>query len=447
MFKPIIHYDKGMEEAILGACILEKFSFSHTLGILNEDCLYYDSHKIVYGALLEMWNDGIAIDMLTLASYLVRQKKHEKIDDINTPAFICRLTNSVVSSANIQTHCLIVRQLYAERELLRLQNSPVDTSVDVLDRTARIQQELYKITQIKISDDWKHISEVVYQLSLHMDNVKDKEIVGITSGFYDFDLVTGGFGNSQLIILAARPSVGKSALLGKFCVQAALQKKHVGIISLEMSNVELGARFGSLVSETEFYKIFRNKLNEDFEHERVYKKLGELSEYSIHISDKTNVNINDIRAKASQLKSRGELDILFIDYLQLVESDESQKHYNREQEVSKMSRGLKLLAKELNIPIICLAQLNRESEKMANKKPALHHLRESGAIEQDADGVIFLHRDWKAGIETNQEGGSTEHEADLIIAKWRNGELKEFKIGFDGGKMNFYDKKQNYSPF
>jgi replicative DNA helicase len=241
-----------------------------------------------------------------------------------------------------------------------------------------------------------------------------------------------------MVILAARPSVGKSALLGAICMYAAKQGKKVGIISLEMSNTELGARFAALETNVEYHKIFRNKMKEDRERDMVYNKLNELAHYPIKISDKTNVNVNDIRAKVAQLKSREGIDILFIDYLQLMETEEK-KTYNREQEVAKMSRGLKLLAKEFEIPIIVLAQLNRESEKLTNKKPQLHHLRESGSIEQDADTVIFLHRDFKSGILHNEHGQSTEFEADLIIAKCRNGELREIKIGFDPPKMRFFD--------
>jgi replicative DNA helicase len=289
--------------------------------------------------------------------------------------------------------------------------------------------------------------DVVLELHKHMDNVLDKDIIGVPTGFHKFDMVTGGLVKGDMIVLAARPSVGKSAFLGALAVNAAQNSFKARIISLEMSNVQIGARLGSLVSDVEFYKIFRNRMDDERQREELYSKLETLSNLDIKISDKTKVNINDIRAKVGQLKSKDDIDILFVDYLQLLDSEEgSGKSFSREQEVSRMSRGFKLMAKEFNIPIVVLAQLNRESEKSANKKPALHHLRESGAIEQDADLVVFLHRDWKVGIQQNEHGQTTEFEADLIIAKGRNIETPEIKIGFDGAKMKFYDKdKVNYN--
>jgi replicative DNA helicase len=440
MFKEHVHFDKDIEGAVLGAFLLEKHAYARTRGILTADCFYISENKVVFDVITEMWEQSYPIDIFTVMSKIARSGKSVVNGvDTMTPYYITRLTNCVVSTANLEVHALILRQLYAEREFVRIRNLPNDTSDDVLDRTRKMQDELFKITQIKVTNDWKDISEVVVELHEHMDNVKDKEIIGVPTGFSDFDLVTSGFCEGQLIILAARPSVGKSAFLGSLCLHAANIGKHVGIISLEMSNSEIGARFGSLVSDTEFYKIFRNKFEEDREREHVHRMLNELAEKNIKISDSTNVSINDIRAKVSNLQSKGQLDILFVDYLQLLETDESDKSYSREQEVSKMSRGFKLMAREFKIPIVVLAQLNRESEKAGNKKPQLHHLRESGSIEQDADGVVFLHRDFKSGILVNAQGQSTEHEADLIIAKWRNGELKEIKIGFEGAKMKFYD--------
>jgi len=443
MYKPNIHYDKEMESAILGACLIDKFAFSRIRGIITKDCLYMDGNKIVFDAINEMWDESFPIDTLTVVSRIVRNKGIEELEGSNVPYYVTKLTNAVVSTANLEAHAFIIRQLYAERELLRIKHMPDDVRGDVVQRTQKIQDELFKLTQIKVTDDWKDISEVVVEVLEHMERVKDKDIIGIPTGFEEFDLITSGLCEGQLIVIAARPSVGKSAFLGSICVNAATLGKKVGIISLEMTNTEIGARFGSLVSDVAFYRIFRNKFDEDAERDIVYQKLSAMSELPIKISEKTNINIRDIKAKVSQLKSKDQLDILFVDYLQLLESDEGDKSYSREQEVAKMSRGFKLMAKEFKIPIVVLAQLNRQSESTATKKPQLHNLRESGAIEQDADGVIFLHRDWKSGILANSDGSSTENEADLIIAKWRNGELTDIKIGFEGDKMKFYDKPKN----
>jgi replicative DNA helicase len=448
MYKPIVHYDRDMEAAVIGACLLEKNAFAEIRGLVTKDCFYFHEHQVIFEAMESMWEIAFPLDMLTVTSYLVRTNGIEEIGGLPVPLVILQVTKHVCNAANIQHHAFIIRQLYAERELLRIKNDK-DGEGDILERTKKMQDELFKLTQIKVTNDWKDMSEVLIELYQHMDTVLDKDIVGIPTGFSDLDLITGGFVGGQMIILAARPSVGKSALLGAFCINAAQQGKKVAVISLEMSNTEIGARFGSLVSEVDFYKIFRNKFNEDRERDLVYEKMNQMAYYPIKISDKTNINVNDIRAKVSQLHNKEGIDILYIDYLQLLETEEK-KTYNREQEVAKMSRGLKLLAKEFNIPVVVLAQLNRESEKLANKKPQLHHLRESGSIEQDADTVLFLHRDFKSGIPVNEHGQTTEFEADLIIAKCRNGELKEIKIGFDPSKMRFYDpymeRHRNFPP-
>lgn len=437
MYKPIIHYDRALEAASLGACLLEKHAFAEIRGLLFKDCFYFQEHQIVWEAMEAMWEVSFPVDIFTVTSYIARTNGIEEINGVSIPVIVTQITSHVVNSSHLQTHAFILRQLYAEREYLRIKNMNEEDG-DILERTKKMQDELFKLTQIKVTNDWKDMSEVVMELQQHMDLVKGKTIIGVPTGFAGLDKVTGGLCGGQMIILAARPSVGKSALLGCLCLNAARRSFKVGIISLEMSNTEIAARFGSIVSGEDFFRIHRNKFSEDTDRDKVHQKLLELADYPIKISDKTNVNVNDIRAKVAQLHGKDGIDILFIDYLQLMETEEK-KTYNREQEVAKMSRGLKLLAKEFNIPIVVLAQLNRESEKMANKKPQLHHLRESGSIEQDADGVLFLHRDFKSGITHNENGLTTEFEADLIIAKWRNGELREIKIGFDPPKMRFYD--------
>lgn len=442
-FREHIHYDKEMESAILGACLLEKESFSKIRGLINKDCFYLENNQIVFDVINEMWEMQYPIDLLTVAQFIVRNKGIENLNGDGVPVYLCRLTNSVVSSAHIEYHSLLIRQLYAERQLLKIKYAPMGDGVDVVKRTEEMREELFKLTQIKVVNDWNDMLDVVLKLHKHMDEVKDKDIIGVPTGFEKFDLTTGGFCKSDMIVIGARPSVGKSAFLGCVAVNAAQRGYKVGIISLEMSDVQLGARMGSLISDVEFYKIFRNKIYEDQERDKLYNNLEKLANLPIKISEKTNVNINDIRAKVGQLVNKNQLDIIFIDYLQLMDSVEGNKNYNREQEVSKMSRGLKLMAKEFNIPVVVLAQLNRDAEKSNNKQPQLHHLRESGAIEQDADLVVFLHRDFQSGISTNENGESTEFEADLIVAKGRNIEKPKIKIGFNGPKMKFYDLEQS----
>ncbi len=445
MFKAHVHYDKDLESAVLGACLIEKFGLARVKGILNPECFYSDGNRIVYETMVEMWEESFPIDALTVTSRIVRNKGIESLDNNNPPYFITRMMNAVVNTANMEAHALILRQLYAEREFVRIKNLPYKEGEDVIERTKKIQDEYFKITQIKVSNDWKDMVDVITDLHKHMDEVQGKLVMGIPTGFDKLDKVTGGMCNSQMIVIGARPAVGKSALLNSIAIYAASEGFNVGIISLEMPSVQIAARMGALISEVDFYKIYRNILKDESEKDRVNSYLSTLSQLPIMISDKTGVNVSDIKAKAIQLINKKKLDVLFIDYLQLVDGETSNRNYNREQEVSKLSRGIKIMAMEFNIPIVVLCQLNREAEKTKDKKPELHHLRESGAIEQDADLVMFLHRDWKSGIETNEHGQTTEFEADIILAKGRNIETPEIKIGFDPPKMRFYDlEKEPY---
>jgi len=303
-------------------------------------------------------------------------------------------------------------------------------------RTEKIIQSLKKINEIKATEDWTTMYDNVQKLNEHMLKVYDKDIIGVPIGIRRFDLITSGL-QTGLHVLAARPGIGKTALLGSAAVYQAQLGIHVGIISLEMPDLQLTGRMASNISDVDYYKIYRNKFTSEKEFSDLQAYLESLKELPIYISDKCNVDVDAIKGKAYKLKRKGKLDILYIDYLQLIESD-GEKNTNREQQVARITRGLKLLSKELDIPIVVLAQLSREAEK--NKDgPRLSNLRESGAIEQDADTVTFIHSPFHAGEETDEDGNSTEFTRKLIIAKHRNGELDEILVGYDGPKMKFYD--------
>ena len=292
--------------------------------------------------------------------------------------------------------------------------------------------------------EWVTMEDLMMGLLEHQSRVKNGEMEFITTGFKQADQMNGGFSGNQFVIIGARPSVGKTALMAKISRNMALKGVGVGIISLETDNVRIAARMASQDTSINFQTIYRNLFTEESQRSQFFNRISNhTAKLPIYVSDKTKVDINEIRAKAHKLaaifKQKG-IDkwVLMVDYIQLVETY-SNKNYNREQEISKISRGCKLLASELNQVVIALAQLTRESGKRSGKDryPKLSDLRESGSLEQDADIVLMLHRDWMAGIEVNENGQSTEREADLLAVKWRDGAPFKIKLDYDAETMTF----------
>lgn len=431
-FEKYKDYDPETERAVLGVFLLEPQTFGLVYGMLNNDCFYVPHHEQAFKFIEGVFRKGLPVDLITVT----RQAYDAGITEINgenTGYYFTKLTQGVVTSANIETWCMILRELAAHRELIHITKNGLKSD-DVLENAVAIQERIKKVLDIRTSDDWLHISKVIMKQQKHMDDVRGKEDIGITTANSQLDRVNGGFREAQMIILAARPGVGKSAYMGRMIVRAANKGFFCGVISLEMADKDISSRMTASASGVPFYAIDRNELTEETQRNTVYATMGSLSKLPIFFSDTAQVNIHDIRAKAEKLKRKHGLDILFIDYLQLVEP-ENEKNKNREQEVSKISRGIKTLAMTLKIPIVVLAQLNREA---ADKKPELHHLRESGSLEQDADIVMFLHRD---AIGANEDK-TLSNNAELIVRKWRNGTPMELKIGFEPETMKFYEPSE-----
>ena len=428
MFRERFEYDTFLEQVILGACLIEKNAFARTKGLVEAEMFYHPIHQDIYRTMSEMFDDSYPIDIVIFAQISIKKGLADKYHYLFEK--VAEMTSMVASSANLEMHSVLIRELFIKRLLFEIKNSPGDG--DVLEEVEALQEKLKKAREIKATNDWQEFKKILVDLRLKMDNHIDD---GIRTGLQEIDQIRGGFKPSELVIIGARPSVGKTAFAAQLGLNMATQGKKVGIISLEMSNVQLAMRILSIVSDIEFWKLDKSAIQE-YESEKLNNGFEKSFDLPIFMSEKTGVTISDIRAKAMKLIYKNSLDVLFIDYLGLVEP-EANKNRNREQEVSAMSRGLKLLAMELNIPVVVLAQLNRETEHSKGQKPKLSNLRDSGSIEQDADLVIFLHSEYKSGIETNDKGESTENERDIIIAKYRNGETKGFKIGFESKKMKF----------
>lgn len=447
MFTKNVHYNQDIEAAVLGACMLEKSAFARIYETVNKETFYFSGHKEVFESLHTMYERGTPIDLFTVTDHVIRQRRIEELQGWGAGYFITTLTNSVVSSAHIEYHCYLLRSMWMEREILTLTLSGSPAG-DVRQKVTTLQNKLHEISMKAVKSEWKDMSTLMVELYQHQEEMKKTGGMGLPSGLKKLDQKNGGFHPGNLIIIAARPSVGKSALAGQMAIEIAKQGKKVGFISLEMSNTEIAARLASIDTDTDFNTIYRGLYRDEQQKHRVYSRIAShTSELTIFASDDTAVNVNEIRAKAAKLKHKHGLDILFIDYLQLVQGDEYNSR-NRENEVAKISRGAKIMARELEIPVVELCQMNREITKRKgdSRYPQLSDLRESGAIEQDADIVMFLHSDYLSGITTDENGYTTEGKFDLVVRKWRNGVANwVVPLDFDGPTMKFSERNEGFS--
>jgi replicative DNA helicase len=450
-FKKHIHYDTDLENAILGACLIEKDAIGRVYGMIEKECFYSTGNAIVFETIVDMYKNGTMIDVLTVVNHLYKNKNIETLEGHNADYFVTKMTNWVVSSSHMEYHAHLIKIMWMEREILRLTHGGEKLDGDVREQMKQIQNKVRSLQNIVAEHDWVDMTQLMVDLYRHQDEIHKTGGIGKPSGIKILDSKNGGFQNGQLIVIGARPSVGKTAFAGGMAVEMAKLGFVCGFISLEMSNIEIASRLVAYDTETDFYVVYRGLYRDEEQSHQLYSKIANsTSTLPIYVSDKTKVSIPEIRAKAEKLKSLHGLGCLFIDYLQLVEAVGGSYNKIRENEIAEMSRGCKIMAKELNIPVVLLCQLNREvtKRKGAERYPQLSDLRESGTIEQNSDIVMFLHRDFLSGYETDENGQSTEKQADLVIRKWRNGQ-SNFIIGldFDAPKMKFSERNRNgYQP-
>ena len=429
---------KDLEEAVLGAIMLEKSAFDTVAEILKPECFYVESNQRIYRSMQGLQQKNLPIDLLTVVEEL---KFREELDIVGGPYYVSKLTNAVVSSANIEAHSRIILQKFIQRELIRISGEIIgdayEDSTDVFELLDESESKLFEITNNHLRKDYAAISDVLVKTIQRIEDLRTRqdEISGVPTGFHLLDRITYGWQPTDLIILAARPSVGKTAFALNLARNAALHPTKptaVGFFSLEMSAGQLVQRILSAESEIWLEKIARGRL-EEHEMKQLYKKgIERLASAPIHIDDTAALNIFELRAKCRRLKNKHNVGLIIIDYLQLMSGTSENRNSNREQEISRISRDLKGLAKELNIPILALSQLSREVEKRGAKEgqkiPQLSDLRESGAIEQDADMVMFLYRPEYYDITANELGESNKGETHVRIAKHRNGQLDTIKL-------------------
>lgn len=422
-----------LEEIVLGAMMLEKSSLNAIIDILTPEMFYKEAHQIIYSAILDLFKNSEPIDLLTVTNKL---KTMDKLDVVGGPYYISKLTNRVVSAANIEFHARIIIQKYIQRRLIEISSETIkeafEDTTDVFDLLDSAESKIYDLSDNTLRKQSGNMLNLVNQAIKDIENAKNagNGIRGVTTGFMDLDKITQGWQKSDLIILAARPSMGKTAFALNMARNAAIAGKPIAFFSLEMSSIQLVTRLISSETDITADKLRTGNL-EQYEWDRLYNRVTNLTNAKLFIDDTPQLSIFELRAKCRRLKEQHDIQMIFIDYLQLMTA-KGDKGFSREQEISTISRSLKSLAKELNIPVLALSQLSRQVEsRPGSKKPILSDLRESGAIEQDADVVVFIYRPEYYGL-TEDEGVNTKNLAVISIAKHRNGKLGEVNLRFNG---------------
>ena len=455
----IINLEKGklppqaidLEEVVLGAMMIDKKGVDEVIDILTPEAFYKESHQLIFQSIFSLFQKSEPIDLLTVSNQLKKDNNHERIGG---DFYLISLTQKVSSSAHIEFHARIILQKFIQRSLIKISNEIItdsyDETKDVFDLLDNAESKLYDVTQGNIKKSSESAQSLVIQAKNKIESVSNKEgLSGIVSGFSKIDKLTAGWQESDLVIIAARPGMGKTALSLSMASNIAITNKiPLAFFSLEMSSIQLITRMISSETGLDANKLRTGKL-EKHEWEQLNVRVKNLENAPLYIDDTPSLSIFDLRAKARRLVSQKDVKIIIVDYLQLMTTGANIKTGNREQEISTISRNLKALAKELNIPVIALSQLSRMVEGRTSKRPLLSDLRESGAIEQDADIVSFIYRPEYYNIDTwdDNERSSTEGEAEFIVSKHRNGGLGNIRLRFISTLAKFEDIEQYDSPY
>ena len=441
-----------LEEAVLGALLLERDAFTNVMEVLKAEHFYKESHQIIYQAISNLYFHEQPVDMLTVSHEI---RKMEKMEEVGGAFYLTQLTSRVASAAHIEYHARIIWQKFLQREIIQissnLQTKSYDESIDVDDLLDQAENTFYTLSQGSMKKEAVQINPVIFEaIELMKEAAKRTDgLSGVPSGFTGLDRMTSGWQRSDLVIIAARPAMGKTAFVLSMTRNMAINHKQpVALFSLEMANVQLVNRL--IVSETEIAadKIKNGNLSPQ-EWEQLENKIKGLIDAPIFIDDTAGLSVFELRAKCRRLKKLHDIKIIIIDYLQLMNAS-GMSPGNRQEEVSMISRSLKGLAKELGVPIVALSQLNRGVESRAGaegKRPQLSDLRESGAIEQDADMVLFIHRPEYYRITEDEQGNSLIGMAELIIAKHRNGATGDVRLRFKAELARFQDPEEDFGSY
>ena len=433
-----------LEEAVLGALLIDKNAVNEVIDKLKPEVFYNGKNSIVFSAIQNLFSKCQMVDILTITAEL---HSMGKLEEVGGPYYLTQLTNRIASSAHIEDHIEILKRKYLRRELIDISFKATKSAYD---ETIESEEELLCNTENAIINlskfgekrDFESLSNIIRTATKEIEELAQNEsgLIGVGSGFKEIDRKTGGWQRQNLIIIAGRPGMGKTAFVLRLARNAAvIHKVPVGFFSLEMSNSELAKRLIS--GETSIpHEIIKHGKLDNGDWLRFNNYLPSLLDAQVFIDDSAAISVFELRAKARRMKAKFNIGLIIVDYIQLMTTGVSGAKTNREQEISFISRSLKALAKELDIPVIALSQLSREVEKRGGgKRPQLSDLRESGAIEQDADMVNFVYRPSYYGISEWDDGTSTDGQAEIIIAKNRHGDIGDCRLSFIPHFIRFED--------
>ena len=410
-----------VEQAVLGAMMLEQRAIVRAVEILDESCFYHAPHSRIFAAMTELFEQGTAVDQLTLTEEL---KRRGQLDDVGGVVYLAKLGSEVATTANIDFHARIVLEKALGRKLIETSSEVIERAYaadeDVQTLIDSAEQKLFSLSENQIGEGFERLKEVMGETVDHLDRIHAGAgtVLGVDTGFPELNDQMSGFQKGDLVILAARPSVGKTALALTLARNAAVNAEAgVAVFSLEMSKIQLVQRLLSIETKVDLHKLRTGRLSdEDWMH--LTHNINRLAEAPIYIDDTPGISVLEARAKARRLQREYGIDMVIIDYLQLMSGHI--RTQSREQEISQISRGLKAMAKELDVPVLALSQLSRAVESRTDRRPQLSDLRESGSLEQDADVVMFIYRPEMYDLKS-PDGESLEGLAQIIIGKQRNG--------------------------
>lgn len=440
-------HDAELEQSILGALLLERDAFLQIANILTSDCFYKPEHKVIFEAMEYLFENNKPIDLSLVASEM---RKAKTLEGIGGSVRLTEIADKVASSANIQVHSYKVKELYLQRKVLEYTAQAYATAVeygkDPFEIIEQLQNDLFELVSEGMKKGTEKIDSVVRKTitQIEVSSKADQSMLSVPSGLPSLDKLIGGFNNTDLIIVAARPAMGKTAFALTIARNASfLYKKKVLFFSIEMSSVQLVMRLMASEAELDSFRIKQGDL-EQYEWQILLDKASNIEGMEMYIDD-SNMTINDVVAKARRLQQIVGLDMIVVDYLQIISTTKFRG--NREQEVAFITRKLKGLAKEIQIPVVALAQLSRATEQRANKKPILSDLRESSSLEMEADIVMFIHREEYYGNLMDEAGESLVGKADIIVAKNRHGAIGDVRLNYKAPFVKFVEQEDQANLF